>query len=181
MGFFVKGELGMKAKLTVLSVGLAMLFLAAGCGDKIPTLADVNDSNIKRVHSIYKIYQKANNYAGPENQDEMTKFVNEDATAKVLVERMNLDVSDLSGIFVSERDGQPFKIKWGVQGIQDHPIIFEAEGFEGKRLVAFHKVKELDASEAEKLWNQEIKEEDPGDMMGGVEDMMQSGGNIPGQ
>lgn len=147
-------------KLACMMLGLVML---AGCGGSdLPELADLNNSNIRRVHSIYKMYMSAHDFKGPKNEEELKKHCASDNTAKVLIERMGLDPTQLDDIFVSERDGQPFKIRWGLSGIPDHAIVFEAVGVEGKRLVALSKPRELDAAEYEGYWSGKIKPAAPG-------------------
>ena len=60
-------------------------------------------------------------------------------------------------LFVSPRDNQPFKIRYGVQGSimgSSEPVIFEATGVDGKREVGFLNMteKEVDAAEYDALW-----------------------------
>ena len=140
--------------------GLILLF--AGCGDGLPTLRDLNDTNIRRLHSCYKIYMNGNSLTGPESKEELLEYLNTDLTAKVLLKRMDLNPDEISNVFVSERDGQPFKIRWGLKGIQDHAIVFESEGIDGKRMVAFSRPRELDAAEYDGFWSGELKGAMPG-------------------
>ena len=71
-----------------------------------------------------------------------------------------MDIDNIDELFVSERDGQPFKIRWGmvsrVRG-PSQPVIFEAEGVEGKRQVGFtsSKMQEVDSAEYDRLWTVE--------------------------
>ena len=148
-------------KMACLLLGLVMI---AGCGgSNLPELSDLNNSNIRRVHSVYKIYMAAHEYKGPKSEQELKDHCANDNTAKVLIERMGLDPTQLDDIFVSERDGEPFKIRWGLSGVPDHAIVFEAVGVEGKRLVAFAKPRELDATEYDGYWSGKIKPETSGD------------------
>lgn len=149
------------SRISLLGLTAAMLIMASGCGNNLPTLADLNDSNIRRVHSVYKIYMNNNAMAGPRSQDELIAYVKNDNTARVLVGRMDLNPDTIEDIFVSERDGQPFKIRWGLRGIADHAIVFETEGVDGKRLVAFSKPRELDADEYAGYLEGKIQPESP--------------------
>lgn len=59
------------------------------------------------------------------------------------MEREGVQKDRILDVFVSKRDGQPFKVKYGLNGLCDYPIVFEAEGVEGKRFVANTVTKEL--------------------------------------
>ena len=145
-------------------MGLIACFVLgnSGCGDNLPTLADLNDSNIRRVHSVYKMYMNNNAMRGPKDKETLISYVKNDNTARVLVGRMEINPDEIESIFVSERDGQEFKIRWGLIGIADHAIVFESEGVEGKRLVAFSKPRELDAEEYTGYLEGTIQPEAPG-------------------
>lgn len=148
-------------QIAMLPVALAMLFLV-GCGDDLPTMKDLNNTNIRRVHSCYKMYMNAHNYRGPKTKEELLDFLQNDNTAKVLLGRMDIDVANIEDIFISERDDEPFKIKWGVGGVADHAIVYETTGKDGKRLVAFAKPRELDEAEYDGYWTNKIKPLGPG-------------------
>lgn len=141
---------------------LTGVVLFAGCGDGEPTLADLNDNNIRRLHTAYKIYMKGNNFTGPSNEEDFKDFLTSNNKARVLLKRMDITSDNLSDIFVSERDGEPFKIRWGLNGVADHAIVFESVGVEGKRLVAFTKPRELDNAQYEGYWSGDIAPDLPG-------------------
>lgn len=154
----------MKSNLSKLACLMLGLIVLAGCGgSNLPELADLNNSNIRRVHSVYKMYMKAHDFKGPKNEAELKQHCAEDNTAKVLIERMGLDPTQLDDIFISERDGEPFKIRWGLSGLPDHAIVFESVGVEGKRMVALSKPRELEAAEYEGYWTGKTKPEGPGE------------------
>ena len=134
--------------------------LVTGCGKGLPTPAELNDSNIKRLHSAYMIYMDGNGNKGPASEDELKDYLSNNQTAKVLMERMDIP-GDISQIFVSERDGEPFKVRWGLSGVADHAIVFESTGVEGKRMVAFSNPRELDSSEYEGFWSGETEPDAP--------------------
>lgn len=61
-------------------------------------------------------------------------------------------------MFISERDGQPFKIRWGLRGFYDHAIVFEAEGIDGKREIGLTETIEIaDDAVYEDYWSGKIK------------------------
>ncbi len=71
---------------------------------------------------------------------------------------MGVDRDKMDAIFVSERDGKPFKIKFGaVRGFAaPHiPIVFEAEG-DGRKQVAWTnaQVRDVDDAEYQQLWGE---------------------------
>ena len=103
-----------------------------------------------------------NELTGPESEEELRAFLTENRTAKALLKRMGVEPDSLDEIFISERDGKPFKIRWGVSGIEDHAIVFEAEGVNGKRMVAFTRTRELEDEEYEGYWSGELKGQTPG-------------------
>ena len=141
---------------------LASWFAGPGCSNKLPSLETLNDSNIRRLHSAYSIYMKRNGFTGPKDEQELKSYLQSNQTAKALLGRMGVEIDSLDEIFVSERDGKRFKIRWGVSGVEDHAIIFEAEGIDGKRLVAFSRPRELTADEYEGYWSGELKGAKPG-------------------
>jgi hypothetical protein len=61
----------------------------------------------------------------------------------------------LDELFVSDRDGQPFVIKYGQSGgvMSKLPVVFEKEGKDGVRQVAYTngQVEEVDAAKYEEL------------------------------
>ena len=131
---------------------LLAIFLFSGCSSSsVQTYDDYKDTNIRRCYNSYILYMQYHNYVGPKNEAEFKAYFASDPTAKVLVERMGVDPMGMDKIMISERDGQAFKFRWGVAGVDDQPIVFEAEGRDGKRLVAYSNVKELSAEEAQKL------------------------------
>jgi hypothetical protein len=160
-------EMPNNAKSIGIVIGLIAIFsisvlLVNGCGSGQPTLQDLNDNNIRRLHSTYKMFMNRHELKGPESEEELKDFLTNNNTAKALLKRMGIESDSIDEIFVSERDGQPFKVRWGVKGIEDHAIIFEAEGIGGKRMVAFTRTRELDADEYEGYWSGELKGQKPG-------------------
>lgn len=143
------------------------LLLFNGCGDSLPTMEELNSTNMRRLHSAYRIYMNSNEFKGPTDKEDLIDFLTNNNTARVLLKRMNVSPEQLPGIFVSERDGEPFKVRYGLTGVADHAIVFESVGVEGKRLVAFSKPRELDETEYEGYWSGDIKPEAPAEGPGG--------------
>lgn len=142
---------------------LACAFIACivGCGSSNNAddmLADMNDSNIKRVANAYSMFQFRNEMKGPKDEAALLSYLQGQDDGRL--KRVGIDKSKLDELFLSERDKQKFKIRWGVN-TQVHappdPVVFETEGVDGVRLIAFAggDVMEADAEQYEKLWKGE--------------------------
>ena len=141
----------------------ACFVIIAGCGgtnsDKM--FADATDSNAKRLGTLYAQYQVSNRdarFLGPADKDAFVTFIKEQ-NARGL-ERIGVDPDNLEPLFVSERDQQPFKIRWEVQGVSRgpaQPVIFETAGRDGTFVVGFTGFiqKEVDQAEYDRLWSGE--------------------------
>jgi hypothetical protein len=71
------------------------------------------------------------------------------------LEMMRVDPAKVDDLFVCERDGQPFIIKYGQSGgiMSKLPVVFEKEGRDGMRQVAFTngQVEEADSARYQEL------------------------------
>jgi hypothetical protein len=141
-------KLGLIVRGTALIVCIALV----GCAETNPTktMAEFNASNIQKVRNSYSMYATVNGGA-PKDMDSFVKFLKEDAGAQIRLKRMGIDVDRIDDIFVSERDGEPFVIRWGLGGSKDHAIVFESVGVDGMRMAAYYEPKELDSAECDKL------------------------------
>ena len=143
------------------------LFAMVGCGEPSTdaVVGEANSSNIQRLSNLYIGFQyrnSENGYSGPADEAEFKEFVSKFNTSKL--ERMGIDTSDIDAVFISERDNEPFKIRYNIPGSSrgsSHPAVFEAVGVEGSRMVGFLDMvqKEVDASEYDQLWSKELGEE----------------------
>lgn len=132
---------------------ILLAFCLVGCDFRSgPTLAEVHNTNIKKLRAAYSFYLVTHNLNGPENEEELKGYLKNNAGAKVKMERIEVLPEQVDDIFVSERDGKPFKVRYGLQGYSDHAIVFEAEGVDGKRLVAFNIPRDLDPKDYEAAW-----------------------------
>ena len=132
-----------------------------GCGgnntDKV--FASVSDSNAKRLGTLYLQYQICNPdeiLLGPSDKEQFIEFIKTQNSNGL--ERIGVDKNNLEKLFVSERDKEPFKIRWEVQGVSRgaaQPVIFENTGSNGKFMVGFTGFveKEVDQAEYERLWS----------------------------
>lgn len=138
-----------RSKVMSLSVSCLLVVFAGivGCGKSGPTVADVNPTNIKRLHSAYMMFWGSNANRGPKDEQEFRNVLTNDPGAKLKLERIGVDPSAVADMFIGDRDQKPLVVRYGVNGPGDPPIIFEAEGAEGSRLVAFATPRELSAEE----------------------------------
>ncbi|MDA8563839.1 hypothetical protein N9L06_05240 [Mariniblastus sp.] len=139
------------------------MFVISGCGNGVnpkSLIANANDSNVKRLATMYSIFQTHHRFRGPKDEAALKQFIGQQDPKRMQVAGM--DISDVDGLFISERDNQPFKIRYGVNTVirgPAMPVIFEAEGVDGKRQVGFTNgpMQEVDNTDYEKLWNSETK------------------------
>ena len=150
--------------MRVISANLLLIMLAvtllhfAGCsGGNSPEskLAELNDSNIKRLANLYFTYQKYHNWIGPVDEEEFKTFIREYSPRKL--KRIGIDPAMTDELFVNERDGQPFKIRYEVVGSMmgcSKPVIFESVGVGSKKMVGFLNMtqREVEQAEYDDLW-----------------------------
>lgn len=140
-----------------LSIASLLVTLAIGCssGNKAASaLADANSSNVQRLANLYFTFQSEHEWRGPQDETEFKTFLRSVNPAKL--ERIGIDPNNIDALFISERDGQPFAIRYGVPGSvmgSAEPVIFEATGDGGKRQVGFLNMtqREVDAAEYDAL------------------------------
>jgi hypothetical protein len=128
-----------------------------GCADRVTAeVGRLNDSNIKRVVNLYAGYQFLNGWQGPRDQQALVDFVKQGRLPAKNFRMMGIDPDKLDSIFISERDGKPFKVKYGVGGGIGvvTPIVFEQVGIGSKREVGFTTpiVEEVDDTRYNELW-----------------------------
>ena len=132
-----------------------------GCAPANPeaaAVANANKTNSQRLANLYILHQFQNAYAGPADEAAFKEFIKK--TDPRTLQPMGVDPDTVDDLFVSERDGQPFKIKYGIEsgphGCQE-PAIFEATGQNGKRMVGFLNMvqKEVENAEYDQLFGQE--------------------------
>jgi len=127
----------LKQTLTVVILGLTAV---TGCGPTRPNVASmiaaVNDANGKRLANLYAIYQSRYLGNGPRDKATFEKFIAQEMTRAEL-DGTGVDQKSLDTLFMSERDGQPFFIRYGVQSPDPSStavnlaVIFESQGVNG--------------------------------------------------
>jgi hypothetical protein len=133
--------------------------LLIGCSrrtDPDSAIASVNGTNIQRLANLYFTYQSQHEWRGPADEAEFKSFLEKYNPHKLA--RIGVDPNALDKLFINERDGQPFKIRYGVRGSamgSSAPVIFESTGDGKGRLVGFLDMqqREVDESEYNSLWS----------------------------
>ena len=90
---------------------------------------------------------------GPKTEEELKEYLKTTSGAKKRLKRLGLTPDQVDDLFISERDNEPFKVRYGVNGVGDNAVVFESVGVDGKRLVAFVNPVELDEKEYQDAWD----------------------------
>ena len=147
------GSIGATRWLVLL---LGALAVVAGCTQNNPArrIAAANDSNILRLSNLYQAYRLHKGNQGPKDEADIKNFLQQDLTPTRL-ERMGVDPNNIDGLFISDRDGQPFVVRYGVGGGlgATDAVVFEQQGRDGKRQVGFTNgsVEEVDSARYDQL------------------------------
>jgi hypothetical protein len=113
-----------------------------GCGASDPTPAlkaavlRANSTNSKRLATLYSRYH-ARFFSGPRDETTFKKFIAGRPVAEL--EELGASSGDIDALFVSERDKQPFFIRYGLSltDARSRAMVLETEGLNGKALVLF--------------------------------------------
>jgi hypothetical protein len=136
---------------------LAGVLIGCSSGtDPGSAIARVNATNIQRLANLYFTFQSQHEWRGPVNEAEFKSYLRKYDPHKL--SRIGVDPNALDKLFISEGDGQPFKIRYGVLGSamgSSAPVIFESTGDGKRRLVGFLDMqqREVDESEYDALWS----------------------------
>jgi len=123
-------------------VGLCSLLLLCGCDsgpDVSGIVAENNKAGIQKLANILMLYQARNGKAAA-NEDELCDFVANNDTIANNLKFMDINKSKFKDYLVSERDGQPFFVRYGIVVPDRTPpqaLVFETIGFEGTRQVGW--------------------------------------------
>jgi hypothetical protein len=142
----------------VLTVCLAAMTFLMGCGEPDPgdLLAQANNTNLRRLANLYATFQSRHDWRGPADEAEFKAFLKGWNPSKLA--KIGVDPNAIDKLFMNDRDGEPFKIRYGVPGHvlgSNAPVIFESKGVGGKRLVGSLNMttQEVDAAEYQRLWS----------------------------
>jgi len=126
-------------KLLLGLVAVTVLCVSSiGCkSERSQLIDDYTSGNIRKMAMIYNAYTAANGYKGPKDEAELKEWFTNDASEKRMT-RINVDLSKFEDYMVSERTGERFEIRWGVNSAPmgpPRPVIFEATAVDGIRQV----------------------------------------------
>ena len=103
---------------------------------------------------MYAAYQNMKSSGGPKDEADLKAWIKEYDPNKLSM--MKIDANNLDGLFTSERDGKPFKVRYKVGGGRGSvsAVVFEQEGVNGKKQVGFTggRVDEVDDATYNQLW-----------------------------
>jgi hypothetical protein len=144
--------------LIALLVGLFCLGCSSGSTPEA-ALRNANRTNIQRLANFYSMYQVQNQFRGPADESTFKSFLA--GVSSDVMESMGVKAADLEKLFINERDNEPFLIKYGVASSprgSKEPVVFEAKGKGGKRMVGFLNMvqREVEDQEYEQLWNSNV-------------------------
>ncbi len=140
--------------------------IGCGGGNKADSMiAAANDTNIKRLASMYSLYHLRNNFKGPKDEAALKEFIRSQNADRLA--RAGIDAAEVDSLFTGERDGQAFKVRYGLDTYirgPSLPVIFEADGKEGKRQIGFTNgsMQEVDTTEYELMWSGKRDQEQTG-------------------
>ena len=138
----------LKAAASVVLLAAALPLMGCNSDDVSGEVGEKNKSNIQRVANLYAAHQNAKNGTGPKDEAEFKEFIRAFAPDKL--QMMRVDAGNPDSVFVSERDGKPFKVRYKVGGGRgsSDPVVFETDGKDGKKQVGFTggKVEDCDDS-----------------------------------
>jgi hypothetical protein len=155
----VAGVANFKLTRFVVLCGYVVAGVFVGCSgrsDSDSAIASVNKSNMQRLANLYFTYQSQHEWRGPADEAQFKTFLHGCDVNKL--SRIGVDRNALDTLFISERDGQPFKIRYGFVGSamgSSAPVVFESVGSGKGRLVGFLDMqqREVDESEYNALWS----------------------------
>ena len=154
----------MNKTLPLFVTGTLLILTIVAC-DRGPSVnalvAQATDSNVKRVAKMYTIFMRKNNWRGPKDKNELINFIGQQNSDQMRT--MGIDPGKLDGLFLSERDQQPLKIRWQMEGSPMAPpfaIVFEATPEPEQELgyqVGFtgSPARQVDQQEYDRLWSGE--------------------------
>ncbi len=142
---------------------LSIVLFSCGCGGKSveSKIAGLNATKIQQLTNCYTYYQAKHGYKGPTDESTLRDFIT-DPNNKKGFERAGIDISDVDALFISERDGQPFRVKYRVKGSSfgfDEAVVFESVGVDDELMVGFGgaRTELMSAGESEELFKAKVQ------------------------
>lgn len=144
--------------LVLVLVAAAAGICLSGCGGDgaRKMIAANNDTNIKRLGTLYGLFHLRNEFRGPRDETEFRAFIGTQDPGRLALAGINPVALD--GVFISERDRLPFRVRYGVNTRvrgPDLPVVFEESGRDGRRQVGFTggTVQDVEPAAYDSLWS----------------------------
>lgn len=146
-----------RTRVVVAVLVAVAVFGLAGCrrDSAREMIAANNDTNAKRLGTLYGFFQLRHELRGPRDEAEFRAFIAAQDPGRLAL--AGVSPATLDRLFTSERDRLPFKIRYAidtrVRG-PARPVVFEQVGRDSRRQIGFTGggVEEVDAATAETLW-----------------------------
>lgn len=108
----------------------------SGGGDAKAVVKQFNDMNGKRLANLYAQYQ-AEHMVGPASEKVLKKYIA--AKPAAALEEMGVSSANIDTLFVSERDKQPFQIRYAAPSASggSQAVVFETQGSGGNIAVFY--------------------------------------------
>ena len=113
---------------------------STGCtGDRVASqVAEVSKTNLQKLSNVYSLYVTRNGYKGPKDEEAFRDFLENDPSIEKNLGYMGIDRADFEKISISERDDQPFLVRYGLNlppMSPKQPQVLETVGVDGVRMV----------------------------------------------
>lgn len=86
----------------------------------------------RQMSSPTKPVMGRDGFAGPANEAELRRFIA--ATPSAALEEIGIKSAESAELFTSERDGQPFRVRYGIKGpvTTTYAVLCETKGVDGR-------------------------------------------------
>lgn len=146
--------------------GVLAVASVLGCSSKQSNdISHLTNTNMKKLYAAMNTFMRLNDFRGPKDQAELVKFFEGNRRAQTILGRCGVKIDELEEILISERDGEPFVVRYGVNGIADHALVFESVGVEGLRMVALSAPVEVDEIKYEEYLSGKVEVARPASAM----------------
>lgn len=124
----------------VLFVFFVALAGSTGCtGDRVASqVAEVSKTNLQKLSNVYSLYVTRNGYKGPKDEKAFRDFLENDLSIEKNIGYMGIGRADFDKISISERDGEPLLVRYGLNlppMSPKQPQVLETVGVDGVRMV----------------------------------------------
>jgi hypothetical protein len=137
------------------AAGLGLALAGCSSDQTASQVSAMNATNLQRLTNLYTASMAAHGWQGPKTEAELKEFIKQYDPNKLAM--MHIDPNNLDAVFKSERDGKPFKVKYGQGGGPGAAVavVFEQESHEGKKQVGLTNGTQEDADPARynELWS----------------------------